>query len=150
VISILQRFENMGRKGGLPSLGVALLLIAVSGVSAYYGWLSDDNDSMIRILGPNFVALSAGAGAMVFTVLGMKLLTQVDYGDPEDLFPSLHRDDFLRALKNEQRPLCVCTRCRIHLPAQFSTGACPRCNSSVEYYEIATDEDANMARSGMP
>ncbi len=149
MITILQRFENMGRQGGLPSLGVALLLIALSALSAYYGWLSEDGDSMLRILGPNFVALSAAAGAMVFTIMGLKLLTQVDYGDPEDLFPSLHRDDFLRALKQEQRPLCVCTRCRIHLPAQFSTGGCPRCNSSVEYYEIASDEDAKMAASAI-
>ena len=87
---------------------------------------------------------------MVFTMVGIRLLTRIDYGNAEDLFPSLHRDDFLYALDNEPRPLCVCTRCLIHLPAQFSTGGCPRCNSSVEYYEIASDEDAAMAASAVP
>jgi len=139
----------MGKKGAIPALGTSFLLLVVCAVSAYTGWINSYGDSGWLVLGPNFLAILAAAGAMVFGMVGFQLLTRNTYASAEELFPSLHRDDFIRALNEEPRPLCVCTRCRIHLPAQFSTGGCPRCNSSVEYYEINTDEDASMAAAAV-
>jgi len=150
VLTILQRIEDMGRKGAPPAIALSCLLAIVCAMATYLAWAANEADSTWWQLAPSFVALSAGAASVVSAMVGIRLLTRVDYGAPEDLFPSLHREDFLRALREETRPLCVCTRCLIHLPAQFSTGSCPRCNSSVEYYEIETDEDAKMAASAVP
>ena len=40
--------------------------------------------------------------------------------------------------------MCACTRCRVVIEAVYSTGSCPVCASSVQYYEIDSDEDAEM------
>ena len=145
MLTLLQRFENMGRKGAIPALGTAFLLLIVCVVSAYVGWVNSTGDSGWMVLGPNFLAICAGAGVMVFAMVGFQLLTRNTYASAEELFPSMARADFVQAIHEEPRPLCVCTRCHIHLPAQFSTGSCPRCNSSVEYYEIDSNDDAEMA-----
>ncbi len=91
------------------------------------------------------------APAGMFAVfVGMRSATSTTYPTPEESFPSLPLDEFKAALFAEYRPLCVCADCLIHLPAQFSTGSCPRCLSSVRYYEINTDEDVDMVLLDLP
>ncbi len=139
----------MGRKGAIPAIATAVVLAVVCIATGYSGWINSYGDSAWTVLGWNFLAILAGAGAAVFGMVGFHLLTRTTYASAEELFPSLSHADFLRALKEEPRPVCVCTRCLIHIPAQFSTGGCPRCNSSVEYLEIHTDEDASMAAAAV-
>lgn len=147
MFDLLDRLEQMGRRGAPVALGIAgvLLLLAVGLVIAslvFEGgiWASG---------GARGLAFLFAALAMIFGMFGVRLLTARAYPSPESLFPSLPKDEFKRAVREEERPLCVCTRCLIHLPGQFSTGACPRCASSVEYYEINTDDDADMVILGV-
>ena len=149
VLTLIERFESMGRKGGVPALATALILLIICAASAYTGWSNSFGDSRWMVLGPNAIAIMAFGLSGVFAIVGAKLLTRTSYAMPEDLFPSMHRDDFLRALREEPRPVFACTRCRIHIPAQFSTGSCPRCASSVDYLEIGDDKDAEIAASAV-
>ena len=84
----------------------------------------------------------------VFT--GFRSGSSPRYPTPEETFPSLSLIEFKAVLYAGDRPLCVCTDCLIFVPAQFSTGACPRCVSSVRYYEINTDEDVEMVLLDLP
>lgn len=142
MLSLIDRLERMGRRGAWPALSVAALLVLFSGVMAAGPLLSDTG--MWTTRGMHFAALLAGALAMVFGILGARLLTAREYPPVDEIFPSLDPDDFLRAIREEERPLCACARCLIHLPARFSTGSCPRCASSVDYYEVECDDDAEM------
>ena len=147
MIALIERFERMGRRGAGPALGLAALLVLLTGIMGFAPFFGAFGPWTAR--GMQFTALLAGAGAMVFGILGARLLTAREYPPVEEIFPSLDPESFRRALREEERPLCACSRCLIHIPARFSTGACPRCASSVDYYEIETDDDAEMVLLAM-
>lgn len=143
MITLIDRFEQMGRRGAVPALGLAALLLLVG--IALIGWsFTVEEPSRWALIGMRGGGAVSGAFGVVYGMFGVRLLKESSLPSPEEIFPSLEREAFLRALREEPRPLCVCTRCRIHLPAQFSTGGCPRCSSSVDYYEVSTDEDMDM------
>lgn len=142
MLTLIDRFERMGRRGAWPALSLTAGLVLFGGTMAVLPWMSETG--MWTTRGMHFVALLSGALAMVFGIVGARLLTAREYPPVDEIFPSLEPEAFLRALREEERPLCACARCLITLPARFSTGACPRCASSVDYYEVECDDDAEM------
>ncbi len=147
MFTLIERLESMGRRGAWPALGLTAGLLALAAMTAGMPLFTEFGQWTTR--GMHFVALLSGAFAMVLGMLGLRLLTAREYPSAESIFPSLEPDAFRRALQEEERPLCACARCRIHLPARFSTGSCPRCASSVDYYEIESDDDAEMVLLAM-
>ena len=75
------------------------------------------------------VLLSSGllVVGLVAVVTGFRAGSAPKYPTPEETFPSISIIEFKAVLYAGDRPLCVCTDCLIYLPAQFSTGSCPRC-----------------------
>ncbi len=144
MFEFLDRIEAMGERGAYLAIGLAGWFLVLSvGLGAGSLWIPLDEYRWTA------VALGAGcllclAASMVLGVVGAKQYSNRHYPSAAEVFPSLPRDAFIHAVHTEDRPLCVCAACLIHLPAQFSTGGCPRCASSVDYYEIVTDEDAQM------
>lgn len=143
MIALIDRFEQMGRRGGPPALALAGFLVLVAavmlGASFLFELPSRWAEGALRGIG-----IFAAVMGVVYGMVGARLLTARIYPPAEEVFPSLPPDDFVQVVRTGERPMCVCTRCRIFLPAHFSTGACPRCASSVDYYEIASDDDADM------
>jgi hypothetical protein len=71
------------------------------------------------------------------------------YPSASETFPPLHEDAFQDAVRVRERPICACVRCRVVVPSSFSTGACPVCASSVDYYDVGSDADAEMALAAL-
>lgn len=142
MLTLLGRLEQMGRQGGMIALSISVIAGLLTLSLLFFSFQPEEGlwgPGLMRGLALLFFSLGA-----VFGMVGARILTARVYPSVESLFPSLSKDDFIQAVADEPRPLCVCTRCMIHLPGQFSTGSCPRCASSVDYYEITTDEDASM------
>lgn len=139
---LIERIEAMGRQGGMLSLAVAAVSIVAGSVLAYLALYGVEGLWFPGILG--FGAALLIAGAMVFGLLGLRLLTQRHYPSAAEVFPPLPPEAFKRAVRERDEALCACTRCRVVIVATFSTGSCPVCTSSVDYYEVDSDEDAEM------
>ncbi|MBX2799386.1 MAG: hypothetical protein KTR31_17050 [Myxococcales bacterium] len=160
---LLERLEAMGRPGGLLALGVAFLA-AAAGAGLF--WLTLDPalgveeaqriaeggsgmSTRWRTRGLRFSALLTFAMALPSAFLGVRLLTQRHYPRADEVFPPMDVGAIADALSQRTEDLCVCTRCRVMVPAAFSTGACPVCASAVEYHEVQSDEDAQMVLAAM-
>lgn len=147
MMTLIERLERMGRRGAQPALLLTAGLVVFAVASAVVPWVYELGRWPTR--GMHLAGFLSAGFAMVFGILGARLLTAREYPPPEQVFPSLDPEDFRRAMYEEPRPFCACARCRIHIPAQFSTGACPRCESTIEYYEVESDEDAQMVLAAM-
>ena len=145
-MEILEKLETMGTRGAYAALGIAALLVltavALAGLSF---WL----EGAWGTLGLRGLAFASVLASMLFGMVGAKGLQPSPYGSASDAFPSMGRDEFLLTVDTADRPVCVCAACFIAIPAHFSTGSCPVCASAVDYYEINTDEDAQMIRSAI-
>lgn len=146
VNGLLDRLERMGRQGGVVAVALALALVPVA---AGLGWLSVDADGWASF-GLGLPAALAGVMVMVLGFWGVRLLTMRHYPSASEVFPPLDREAFTEAVRQRDEPVCACTRCRVVLVAAFSTGACPVCASSVDYYEISSEEDAEMVVMALP
>jgi len=146
VEGLLDRLERMGRKGGWVALGLALALLPVV---LGLGWLSAAAEGWSSF-GLGFPGALLGAVVLVLTFFGVRLLTQRHYPSAAEVFPPLEREAFARAVRDRDEPVCACTRCRVVLVAAFSTGSCPVCASSVDYYEVDSAEDADMVVMALP
>ena len=83
------------------------------------------------------------------SVVGLRLLTQRVYPPASEVFPPMSPDDIARVLRESDEVQCVCVRCRVMVPAAFSTGSCPVCASAVEYHEVDNEEDAKLVLAAM-
>lgn len=143
---LLDRLEHMGRQGGMIALGAAAVLVPLS---AALGWFAVEADGWSSF-GLGLPGALAGVMAMVLGFWGVRLLTQRHYPSASEVFPPMEREAFTTAVRTAEEPVCACTRCRVVLDAAFSTGACPVCASSVDYYEVTSDEDAEMVVMALP
>jgi len=137
---LIERLEAMGRTGGGVALGLAgglvlvAVVLAVASIGAEGWWL----------FGYRFPAAVLGAFALALSFVGVRLLTQRHYPSAAEVFPPLAPEAFALAVRQRDEPVCACSKCRVVLVAAFSTGACPVCASSVDYYEVSSDDDAEM------
>ncbi|MEM6925292.1 MAG: hypothetical protein AAF602_00070 [Myxococcota bacterium] len=137
-----QNLEAQGRVGGWIGLVVSLALLGGAVALAIYpstaGW------GLWASAGPRFLA----AMLLVFALPGLfasaRLLTAPVYPSASSVFPSLPRAEFERAVRDREEPICACSRCRVIVPAAFSTGSCPVCASSIDYQDVRNDEDADL------
>lgn len=144
--ALIERLEAMGRQGGAVALGLAGVLVAVGGVLV---WASVGAEGW-WLYGYRFPAAILGAFALALVFVGVRLLTQRHYPSAAEVFPPLAKADFTAAVRERPHAVCACARCRVVLDAAFSTGSCPVCASSVDYYEVNTDEDAEMVILALP
>lgn len=149
---LLEHLERWGRRGG--TVAVVLCLVAVL-VAAGLVWISAQPlpDGVERgrwgIAGLRFGAALLCAVALPSGLVGVRLLTQQHYPPAHEVFPPQTVEAITEQLAQRHEPLCVCSRCRVVVPAAFSTGSCPVCASSVEYHEVHSDEDASMVLAAM-
>jgi len=139
---LIDHLQGMGRRGGFVALSIAAGCLPASLVLAWLGLAVMDGRWLPGLVG--FAAALLAVGTMVFGLLGLKLLTQRHYPSAAEIFPPLPPAEFETAVRQREGTVCACTRCRIVIDATFSTGSCPVCTSSVDYYEIDSDEDAEM------
>jgi len=118
-------------------LGVGLLLLWTAGSLPIGRW-------MVRIAGLVFLA-----AAVPYVFEGARLLLERRYPSPAELFPPIAPDELIATLRALEQELCVCTRCMVTIPAEFSTGSCPVCASGIEYHQVATAEDATLVIAGI-
>lgn len=149
MFNLIDRLESLGPKRAPAVLLGAVLLAALSGYCGYRVWLLGNTDYGWAVLMWGFCAWALGSLTMVFGMVGARLLRGNAFPSVEETFPSLTAEDFRAALYAEPRPICACSLCLIHLPSAFSTGGCPRCTSSVNWYTVESDEDAEMVISSM-
>jgi len=148
VFDLIDRIEKRGRAGAPIGIGLGVLLVglAIGLLLTSFTTNSDSRWVVGGLRGGAFLAIALGT---IFGMVGARLLTARQYPPPEEIFPSLSADDFKAAIYIEPRPVCACAVCLIYLPAQYSSGSCPRCQSSLDWYEIATDEDADLVLSAV-
>jgi hypothetical protein len=139
---LIDRLQGMGRQGGFVALGIAGACLPTSLALTWLGLSVFEGRWLPGIAG--FGAAMLLVGTMVFGLLGLRLLTQRHYPSAAEIFPPLPPAEFEAALREREGPVCACARCKVVLDATFSTGACPVCTSSVDYYEVDSDEDADM------
>lgn len=139
---LIDRLQAMGRRGGWVALGIATGCLPAGAILTWVALYVLDGQWLPA--GVGFGASLLLVGGMVFGLVGIRLLTQRHYPSAAELFPPLAPRDFEAALRGRPSPVCACAKCRVVLDAAFSTGACPVCASSVDYYEVANDEDADM------
>lgn len=161
---LLQRLEGMGTTGGLISLGAALILVALgialmllaaagpSESTLMYAFEQDGGQSgEVHVPSP-FLAIS-GLIAFVFAlapaVIGVRAMAGSRYPSASEVFPSMDVAAIEHALATAEETQCVCTSCRVMVPAAFSTGSCPVCASSLEYHEVESEEDARLVIAAM-
>lgn len=149
---LLERLEGWGRPGG--SVAVGLCLVAL-GIAAALVWTSlaplpgGGGRGQWSVAGLRFGAALLCALALPSGIVGVRLLTQQHYPPAHEVFPPQSVESIAHQLAERSEPLCVCSRCRVIVPAAFSTGSCPVCSSSVEYHEVDSDEDASMVLAAM-
>ncbi len=147
---LLEKLEVMGRRGGAIA---AFLGVVVLGVAIGLGvWTAVADPGQFGRWGTGsirFLALLLGAVAVVYAMVGVRLLTRNEYPAPDELFPALPLPEFVDVVRNHGGGICVCTRCRVQVPPTFSTGSCPVCASTVDYFEVRSDEDAQMVVSAV-
>ena len=139
---LLDHLEGMGRKGGLIALAIAAVCAPSAAALVWVGRSLVEGVWLPGLL--YFFALMLVGATMTLGLLGIRLLTQRHYPSAAEIFPPLPKAEFEDAVRNREHPVCACTRCFIVLEATYSTGACPVCTSSVDYYEVDCDEDADM------
>jgi len=139
---LIDRLSAMGRRGGFVSLGIAGGCLPVGLLLSWLGLTVIEGRWFPALVG--FGGAMLLVGTMVFGLLGIRLLTMRHYPSAAEIFPPLPPLEFEAAVRARSGPVCACTRCRVVLDAAFSTGACPVCTSSVDYYEVDSDEDADM------
>ncbi len=144
MFDLIDRLERQGPAGAPKALaigaGLALVALAIA-ISCLTAGEEVSRWSLIAGGGATFLI---GALATMFTMIGIRLRTGTVYPDPSVVFPSLTVVDFRDAVYSLERPLAACSNCRIHVPAAFSTGACPRCSSALDWHRIETDDDAKL------
>ena len=147
MFDLIDRIERMGTRGAPFAVLVATLLVAATvGLLVWSFSHFDSPWSPILIRGGAFFTATL---SMVFGMVGTRVWLGSSYPDPADVFPSMAAADFKEAVYTEARPLAACANCLIHLPGAYSTGACPRCQSALCWYEIHTDEDADLVVSSV-
>ncbi len=158
---LLEPLERMGPRGGLIMVGLAAVALLVAGLvfamsmdALGLGLVSDAagrSPEQARWLqgGLRFAASMAFVVSLPLAFVGVRLLTQRQYPSASEVFPPLSVNEITEALAAREGDQCVCTRCRVMVPADFSTGSCPVCASSVEYHEVCTDEDARMVLAAL-
>ena len=149
MFDLIDRLERLGPSGAPLAVGIGLILAVVATTLAIYSITNDVGISRYSVLGLRGLAFFTLAMATVFGMVGVRLRTGPSYPDPADVFPSLPVAEFKAAMYAGERPLAACSACLIHLPAQFSTGACPRCSSSLGWHHIENDEDAELICSAV-
>lgn len=149
MFDLIDRLERLGPSGAPYAVAIGLALAIAAVTAASWTLVAGDEVSRWTILGMRGVAFFTGAFAMIFAMVGVRLRTGTRYPDPAEVFPSLPATEFKAAIFVEPRPLVACSSCRIHLPAAFSTGACPRCSSSLNWHQIETDDDAELVCSAV-
>jgi hypothetical protein len=77
-------------------------------------------------------------------MVGVRLLTRTHYPSAAEIFPPMSVEEFIATVQERCGEISVCTHCRVQVPTEFSTGSCPVCGSSVEYFEVRDEEDAKM------
>jgi uncharacterized paraquat-inducible protein A len=138
--TLLERLESMGARGGALAIGLAiaaaLLAVGLGALSfTLTGWVT----MPLRLVAALLLPLAG-----VFALIGARAVSAPTYPSAAETFPPLDATAFRDALTRRDEPVCACTRCRVVLSAAFSTGSCPVCNSGVDFYEVNTDEDAQM------
>lgn len=149
MFDLIDRLERLGPSGAPIAVGLGMLLAAVAAILAVASINGDPDASRWAALGYRGGAFLFFALSMVFGMVGVRLRTGPRYPDPADVFPSVPPAEFKAAMYAGDRPLAACSECRIFLPAQYSTGACPRCSSSLGWHRIETDEDAELICSAV-
>lgn len=148
MFDLLDRLDRMGPSGAPISVAIGLLLALLS---AYLVGTAQFGEDVGRwgALGMRSVALFTTVMSVLFLLMGLRHRAGPRYPDPSDVFPSLPAPDFREAMYAAPRPLCACSDCRIHVPAQFSTGSCPACSSSLNWHEVESDDDADLVCSAV-
>ncbi len=138
-----QRLEERGRVGGwigvlasVALIGVAVALWVYPMTAGWGRWMA---------VGPRFVAAMVLAVGLPGLFGSLRLLLAPIYPSASSVFPSLSEEELVEAIRNRHEDICVCTRCRVIVPADFSTGSCPVCASAVDYQDVCSDEDADLA-----
>ena len=162
---LFERLEAMGTVGGLVAIGLALL-VAAGGVgllalaamgptdaTVVYNFVEETTGEAGQIHVSSELLLISGMMMIVFAIapamIGARAMGGSAYPSASEVFPSMSVPDIEAALAKTAEPLCVCTKCRVMVPAAYSTGSCPVCASSVEYHEVQSDEDARMVIAAM-
>ena len=149
MFTLIDRLEQRGRDGAPTAIAIGIVMLLIALGLAAWAQLTLAEQTKWTLLGyRGGAAVAAGLG-IVFSMLGVRLRTGVAYPNPTDVWPSLPSAEFREALFAEPRPLAACSDCRIHLPALYSTGACPRCSSSLCWHHIDTDDDAELVASAV-
>jgi len=137
-----QNLEGRGRAGGWMGLVLSLILIGLAMALVVYpvvaGW------GRWAGAGPQFIGamlLVLGLPALFYSA---RLLVAPVYPSAASVFPPLSPDEIEAAVRDRDGDICVCTRCRVVVPADFSTGSCPVCASSIEYQDVRSDDDAAL------
>lgn len=149
MFNLIDRLESLGSKRAPAVLVGAVLLLAVTAYCVHRVWLLGGTGYAWAVLMWGFFGWASGSLAMVFGMVGTRMMRGNTFPSVEETFPSMAPEDFKAAMYAEPRPISACSLCRIHLPSAFSTGGCPRCTSSVNWYTIESDEDAELVISSM-
>lgn len=162
---LFERLEAMGPTGGVISVGLALALTAAgigvlavaamgpSDATVVYRFVEEATGQPGQVHMSSELLLISGLMMVVFAIapamIGARAMRGSAYPSAAEVFPPMAVTDIEAALAKADEPLCVCTNCRVMVPAAFSTGGCPVCASSVEYHEVHSEEDARMVIAAM-
>jgi hypothetical protein len=137
----LQLLDRKGRKGG------AIALILGAGVLAGglgLGWIFfPAYGRPIHLFELGAGVLMCGAGLLAIGK-GMRSLVQ-----PRAVRDRPSREAFLALLRKSQKPLRVCTDCRLVVPS-YDTAECDECLSRGACFVVANDEDVRIVGLALP
>ncbi|MEN0064175.1 MAG: hypothetical protein AAGA48_18640 [Myxococcota bacterium] len=142
-----QQLEGQGRAGGWLGLLASLTMIggalAIGIYPMYVEWGRWESAGFQFIAGLLFVM---GLPALFYSA---RLLTAPVYPSASSVFPSLSTEELTAVIHDRTDDICVCTRCRIVVPALYSTGSCPVCSSSIDYQDVRDDEDVKLVLAAL-
>lgn len=160
---LLGSLEGLGRAGGVLALLLCALLVAAGagmvwiafagpqGMELPYPFVVQD-DGQLTTTSTWFLVASA-FGAIVLSMplgfTGAQLLQRSRYPSASEVFPPMTVPQIQQALERATEIHYVCTRCRVMVPAEFSTGGCPVCASGQDYHPVESDEDARIVIAAM-
>lgn len=135
--------ERKGRGGGAVLVGLAAALGVPGGF--FFRYANPWNGT--NVWSPAFTAIgslmllaalvSAGAGARALVA-------------PVPIAPSMDKEAFLGFLREHEKPVHVCLRCRIALPPSVQPRPeCPKCLSARDCFHVTSDADVRVVAAAL-
>jgi len=139
----MRLLERQGRRGGALLVGLAAALGLPGGFFFRYAnpWNGTDTWSPVFTFIGSFLLVaglaSAGAGARALVA-------------PVPVAPSMDKEAFLAFLRQHQKPVHVCLKCRIALPTSIQPRPeCPKCLSARECFHVTSDADVRVVAAAL-